>query len=167
MMQQLPVSRAENTYELLEEVIAIVTEETRCLVMDWYVTLAVNEQQDETMEPFPVDYGSRQEFEEAYGFEAPSCGTVCCVGGWMGVLRRRHNPDGFTAYALALKQVPRGLREAIESEVFMNFEGLKDSQRGTRPYVDVVVGRLRGFMERHEAALRAYALPEGGGASQD
>ena len=153
----LPVSKATNAYELLEEVCQAITEEP----------LRYNQQTW-----IDQNIGLRREFEE----EVPACGTMACIAGWVCTLRRTHanhiqdvpmigarllgfqwyvrdlsDFSSYEEYAEACVRDTQPVRDLFSDKLLEGSENL----RGTPEYAAMGVEEIRKFMATHEARLKA------------
>lgn len=155
----LPRSTATNAYDLLLDVIRVVEEEPRRLLMDivsnkysWCI---------------PND------------IELPPCGTVGCVAGWCAILTgQERRASAILAAGEALGASPNvdlhddDIEDAEHTEIsddnFENsldalfFEEFPDDDEDVAPgspeYVAHVVARIRFFMAKWETRLRAQVV---------
>lgn len=82
----LPVSKAINSFELLYETADVIDEEpTRLNMSDW-----VSNYKDQSL------------FKREWSYNKPSCGTVACAAGWIGILKGFRYANGITALKIIL-----------------------------------------------------------------
>lgn len=136
----LPISKATNAYDFVDEVIAVMIDNPERVFMgDWV---------------FRMQGKSNYVKETLYPFAAklkPPCGTVACVSGWMAVLKRAPSWCADNSYMF----FPPELYFELD-EIFFTF--LLDQEIGTPEYIEPVLEKLRAFRDRNEPALRNHEL---------
>lgn len=157
----LPVSKARNAYELMQEVNRTILEEPKRLYMGSWVT-AFKETRIETR------------LSDRMKFCTPSCGTVGCYAGWVTLLKLNQN-----LYSMAEEEalvlltgerypvydsVEYRLRSALDNafcntEVYADPFMFRELTPGTRAYARAVVKRFRAIMDQYEDVLKAVTYP--------
>lgn len=141
----LPRSNATNGWDLCEDVCQAILEE-----------------------PKRVDMNDTLWFVDPRNANAPACGTVGCFAGWVNVLAGNLEPGWMLHKAKMLLgggliySLPTTDFALLDYEFFVFNSGYGDGihrmKVGTPEYAEAVVGRIRLFMQRNEAGLRARAF---------
>lgn len=155
----MPESHATNAYDLLSDVIRVIQEEPKRLLMDdWLVQ--------------PDRHYSWTACVAKLG-GPPACGTIGCVAGWVVVLAapdlgslKNMNID-MTAVQILLGEKPWHFSASLESKeryqeinsLFSTFPDMDPHVKlGTPEYVAVVVDAITAFQTKHEAFLRTQSI---------
>lgn len=135
----IPRSTAENAYQLLDEVVAAIREEPERLDMGaWSRT--------------PKEVG-------AMGDNAPACGTVGCMAGWITFIadrKVRSNNDGTIANRAISLLGAEGWSdtERVRVQLFANSgTELAGTKPGTKAHADAVIRRIRAYQRANNAHL--------------
>src|SRR5688572_6346556 len=88
-------SKATNSWDLLEEVIARIREEPKRLAMSNWVSML----NGEVVGSFSGELDDEDDVavmkrKLPQAENPPECGTVCCVSGWIGILRHANGMAG-------------------------------------------------------------------------
>lgn len=140
----IPVSKATNAYELLDEVKALILEEsTRYCQTTWIIN------DPETL------------MDE--GLARPRCGTVACVAGWVAQLKAgpiSHWDVLETAgNILGLDRVERyALFNGDAIGDLCGVEGMYEPAPQTPEYAELGAEHITRFQATHEAQLKAKAV---------
>jgi hypothetical protein len=169
---ELPVSKATNLYDLLDDVVTAAEEEPKRFDQGWWIGRypTVTWPPNSCITAHIRDIG------------APACGVVGCTAGWIVVLSGNlpntldwNNPDvGSFVRNVAARMLGRVDVEGIGRDISSLFGGLvheKDDllftekydkwnpgeivERGDSRYIPLVVARIRGFQRKYEEGLRA------------
>jgi hypothetical protein len=162
----LPVSKAENAYELLGDVIEAVQEEPKRVVMDFYVRTGWE------LDSF-IDRINLRRREKV---EGPACGTAACVAGWSVQMARPTtkwaSEDYWNVFPTACSvfgiSQPEGLEGNVRGAKFdgdygkdlrrLFFKGFPRRRYGTKEYADHVIARIREFRKLHRKRLLATPI---------
>lgn len=154
-----PVSKARNSYELLEEVCAVIKEEPRRYDQDTFGSgLRLR------------GYRATKERLEM----GPACGTTACYAGWMVILRNGEIGGG-AIWKKAIAMMPGELRDELyilfgsdlayhlltdkeQEQLGEDGWGPNYPESGTPLYAKLGIRNLRLFMKKHRKVLKAYKL---------
>lgn len=140
----LPVSKATNAYELLDEVCEVILEEPKRYYQGWW-----------RVTPNGKEYVPRTPAIEALVF--PACDTICCVAGWVCTLKSRITPDLFSSQARFIL----GINTDEAWELFRS-SAVADIDPAAKPqtleYAQAGVTHIRRFMAKYELRLKAKAV---------
>lgn len=133
----IPISRATNSYDLLEDLKKTILEEPLRLRMnDWVTALAG--------------------WTGILDIPLPECGTVACCSGWLALLRRSR----------AITQVdilgyhhghdfPESALQAISALFYDMVDHLTP---GTLAYAEHITQKITAIQKEHEGDLKAFSL---------
>jgi hypothetical protein len=129
MNAAIPVSKATNAYELLDEIKALALEEPKRMNMGLW---RVEDGDEWTIAAFEIDL--------------PSCGTVGCIGGWAEVLAGSSDALGLTWCQ----------SEELFSGDALIAESIRIGQ--TVEHAQHVADHITAFQQKYEAQLKAKAV---------
>lgn len=146
-----PRSNATNAYELLNDVCRVVLEEPKRAYMTTYISAF--------QDPSTAKIGG------------PACGTVGCIAGWVGILKRprgAQNGDDVRGYDESgcrntMDERAEGLLglstdDLFTSDLYDTAGATTEYTYGTRDYARAVVRKIRAFQKQHRAQLLAKAV---------
>lgn len=158
-----PTSGATNAYQLLGDVCAAVEEEPKRLWMSNWLLRG----KDEIESAISGSFNDRP-----VPTEAPSCGTMGCVAGWVVAL---HSPHSRLDPEEKAEDIVLGKRDFYAdpdfgTEEYDRYTDLRNLflddfpedrgiKPGTKAYVRHVVKRIKAFMRKHKVALVARKFP--------
>lgn len=150
----VPVSTATNSYELLDEVIQIITDEPNRLWMDnWIATI-------EGRMPGRPD-ATRDWTLQLHNVHLPACGTIACVAGWVVLIRLEH-PSVFFESANARCMISVMAYESFPVELRAQLEALflrkSYAMPGSTEYVQNVVRDIQQLQRRYADVLKNFPL---------
>lgn len=136
---ELPKSTATNAYELLDEVKALILAEPRRYNQRTWVALGKH----------GPDYNGAP-----MGF--PACGTVCCIAGWIVMLKH-----GLDFYALETPDIAcdiLGVDEDAAMRLFSADGFIVDGFPQTLAHAESGAAHITYFQHAHAAQLKAKAV---------
>lgn len=146
MITPLPISRATNAFDLLEELKAVIREEPQRLYMGWWIAKkhgVMTSTPDWILRTNKRDMGHLQ----------PACGTVACAAGWIVLLRDEKAQGSDTEWA-ALRQFPESTFRTFEHL----FNRSPNAEVGTPEAAEFVADRIALIQRFYEHDLKAFAL---------
>lgn len=143
-MNPLPISRATNSFDLLEELKAVIREEPQRLYMSYWISKS---------------RGIAHVRDKIARNLRPACGTVACCKGWLGILR---NPSAAFGDSLGFvwDAFPNSLTHQLY-DLFYTFPECRDDASldpGTPEYVEDIVARIDQIQQGNESELKAFTL---------
>jgi hypothetical protein len=134
----MPISKAKNAYDLLTDVIDLIVEE-----------------------PLRYNQGNwrQTEADDYFATDFPPCGTVCCVGGWVDLLKSKtpaKDVEDFTVargVGASARQI-LGLSAPQARELFTP-ECTEGSSPQTDEHARLGVLHIRKFQKKYAAKLKA------------
>jgi hypothetical protein len=134
----MPKSKATNAYDLLTDVIDLIVEE-----------------------PLRYNQGNWRQTEEDDYFSTgfPKCGTVCCVGGWVDLLKSKTPTENVEVFTVAsgvgasARQI-LGLSAPQARELFTP-DCVGESSPQTDEHARLGVLHIRKFQKKHAKQLKA------------
>lgn len=147
------ITKPISAYDLLTKVCEVITEEPkRYFQRDWIIS-------------------EKRNSDRLRYFNAPACGTICCVAGWVESLRvsPQHTAVlsdidmGNTRKVAVVASRTLGLTERQTRELFSAFainllaekKGISVPTQGTAEYAALGVEHIKRFRRKHAATLRA------------